>query len=95
MITEEQVKKIAELSYLNLSEDEIRQNSEELSRIIDFFKILKKVDTDGVEPLLCTAGFEDIMREDKAKQSGIETDIVAIAPGSQREYIKTKSFSNL
>jgi len=94
MITKEQVKKIAELSHLNLSEDEIKQNSEELSRIIGFIEILKQLDMDGVEPLLTTAGFEDVMREDRMKPSGIEADIVKIAPDSQKKYVKTKSFSN-
>ena len=95
MITKEQVKKIAELSHLDLNEKEIKQYSEELSRVIDFIEVLKKVNIDGVEPLLCTSELEDVMREDRARPSTISEDILVCAPESQKNYVKTKSFSNL
>ena len=94
MITSEQVKKISDLSHLNLSEEEIKKNSEELSQILDFIEVLKQVDTEGVEPLLCTSSLEDVMREDRVRPSSVSADIISCAPESQKNYIKTKSFSN-
>lgn len=95
MITREQVKKIAGLSYLNLTEEEIIKSSEELSKILDFIEILKKVDAEKVEPLLCTSELEDVMREDRARPSEIESDIINVAPESHKNYVKTKSFSSM
>lgn len=93
MIKHEQVKKIANLGHLELSEKEVDVYANELSKILDFFEVLKKVDTDGVQPLLCSTEISDVMRVDHQQTSGIEQDIISGAPERKKNYIKTRLFS--
>lgn len=93
MIKHEQVKKVAHLGHLELSEKEVSVYAKELSRVLDFFEILEKVDTDDVQPLLCSAEISDVMRVDNQQASGIEQDIISGAPERKKNYIKTRLFS--
>lgn len=50
-LSKDQVKKVAKLARLPLSDKEIDRYSEQLSKILEYVKQLEKVDTKGVEPL--------------------------------------------
>ena len=94
MISTKQVKKIAELSYLKLTEKESQKYAEELSKIIDFFELLKKIDTEDVEPLLSSCDLEDVMFEDRAKNSPSNKELIKRAPESKDNSLKTKPILN-
>lgn len=64
MITKEQVINIAKLARLQLKEDEIAKYQEDLSEILDYFDTLKKVDTNGIEPMIHSISQENIARDD-------------------------------
>jgi aspartyl-tRNA(Asn)/glutamyl-tRNA(Gln) amidotransferase subunit C len=50
MLSIEEVEKIAKLANLSLTDDEVKIFQVQLSTILDYVKILDKVDTTGVEP---------------------------------------------
>jgi aspartyl-tRNA(Asn)/glutamyl-tRNA(Gln) amidotransferase subunit C len=91
MINEKEVERIAELGYLKMSKEEIKKYTQELSRIMDFFKILQKIDTKNVEPLLGSSELEDVIREDNSRISSKNQKIVGGAPQKKDSYIKTKA----
>jgi len=98
MITREQVKHIAKLARIGLTEGEIRKFQKELSSILDYFDALKEVDVLKVEPTFHSAEhfFEkklEIMREDKNKAQSIETvkKLREATPNKEKGYIKVKS----
>ena len=66
-ITEKEVRYVAELANLRLSDEEIARFEKELSGILDHFDKLNEIDTAGVEPMaqvLFEAGETATVRED-------------------------------
>ncbi len=66
-ITEKEVRYVAELAHLKLTDAEIARFETELSGILDHFDKLNEIDTAGVEPMaqvLFEAGETATLRED-------------------------------
>lgn len=66
-INKEEIKHIAELARLNLSEEEQDNLGEQLEAILGYVKQLEEVNTEGVEITSQVSGLVDVWREDKAK----------------------------
>jgi aspartyl-tRNA(Asn)/glutamyl-tRNA(Gln) amidotransferase subunit C len=73
----EQIEHIARLSRLELSDDEKKLYSEQLSSVLDYVDQLSEVDTEGVEPTANITGLKNIWREDKVEESGITHDMIS------------------
>ena len=56
-IDENLIRKIAKLSKISVSEDDVKDLSEELSKILEWIEQLSQVDTNEVEPIF--SSFED------------------------------------
>jgi len=67
MITKEEVKHIAKLARLGLTEKEIGKYQKDLSLIFDYFKKLEKVDVSSVEATSHPLAIKNVMRRDEAK----------------------------
>ncbi len=66
-ITEKEVRYVAELANLKLTDEEIARFEKELSGILEHFDRLNEIDTTGVEPMaqvLFDAGETATLRED-------------------------------
>ena len=68
-LTGDQVKKVAKLANLPLSQEEEEKYSEQLSKILEYVKQLNSVNTDGVEPTFNVSGLNSVMRNDKSEKS--------------------------
>ncbi len=68
MITTEEVKHIAKLARLGLTEKEVEKYQKDLSAILGYVEKLKEVDIEGVEPTSHSVLLENVMREDKASK---------------------------
>lgn len=64
MINKEVLEKAAKLSSLVLSEQEKEKTIKEMSKILEHFNELQKVDTEGVEPLHTPVDMENLWRVD-------------------------------
>lgn len=64
-LTKDQVKHVAKLARLGLSEAEIEKFRTQLSGILDYVEQLNEVKTDGVEPTAQVTGLLNVMREDE------------------------------
>ena len=98
MISKEEVKHIAKLARIGLTETEIRKFQKELSSILDYFDALKEVDVLKVEPIFHPAEhfFEkklEIMREDKAEHQSpeIANKLVEAVPEKKGRHVKVKA----
>jgi len=95
MISKEEVRHIAKLARIELSEKEIKKFQKELSTILDYFNILNKVDVpedvSEKEPVFYTAG--KYFREDKAEpeMEKVAEKLVEAAPKKKKRYIKVKA----
>ena len=64
-ITKELVERLAKAARLNLTPEETDRYAQQLSVILDAFKELDQVDTEGVEPSYHPIELEDALREDE------------------------------
>ncbi len=68
-VTKNDVKHIADLSNLVLTDEEIAKFTPQIDKIIDFVAKLSEVDTENVEPTSQTTGLTNILREDEVRSS--------------------------
>ena len=79
-IDAEQVKKVAKLARLDLTEDEIDQFTGQLGAILDYVAKMDELDTEHVEPLAHCLPVTNVFREDRPRQSLGTEAILANAP---------------
>ena len=89
MINKKEIKKIAALAKIDISEDEIGIYSEQISKILEYMSTLNEVDTSNVEEFSTQLlNDQQNMREDKPEESLKRDDIVKLAPDSDGVYFK-------
>ena len=69
MVTIEEVKKLAKLSHLKLSEQEAEKYQAELNAILGYVEQLQSADIEGLEPTYQVSGNKNVVREDVVDQS--------------------------
>ncbi len=67
-VTRDLVLELAKAARLNLSDEETAKYTQQLSVILDAFKELDEVSTDGVEPSYHPIEIADSLREDEVKK---------------------------
>ena len=87
-IDEAQVRRVAMLSRLELSDAEVTQFSGQLSAIVEYIEKLNELDTDNVEPLAHCLAVHNVLREDVPKPSLSNDSALANAPEREDEYFK-------
>ncbi len=87
-IDETQVRRVALLSRLELSDREVSQFSTQLSAIFEYFEKLNELDTENVEPLAHCLPVHNVFREDVPRPSLSNDDALANAPEREDEYFK-------
>lgn len=68
-LTKDDVKKIAHLARLGLTDEEIEKFAPQLTDILNYVEMLSEVDTTGVEPTSQVTGLANVTREDEVDQS--------------------------
>lgn len=93
MLSSEEVKNIAKLARIGLSDEDVLKYQKDLSAILDFFKELETVPTDGVLPMGNSTEKTDAYREDRAVPgSDIErVALMANVPMTKDGFVKVKS----
>jgi len=79
-LSREEVARIARLSRIAMTGDELERFSEQLSRIVDYFDKLKALDTEGVEPLSHALPVANVFRDDEPGESLPPEAALANAP---------------
>jgi aspartyl-tRNA(Asn)/glutamyl-tRNA(Gln) amidotransferase subunit C len=82
-LTAEQVRWVAHLARLELSEAELETMTPQLSAIVDYVQQLQQVNTEGVEPLAHALELHNAFRADEPAPS-LPVD-VALANAPQRQ----------
>lgn len=84
-LNKELVDYIANLSKIQLSDNDYVKMFSELSEIIDYMEILKTLDTENAEDLSHVFSITNIMRKDEIKDSLPREEILKNAPVSNGE----------
>lgn len=79
-ITKDQVRYVAHLSRLALTDEEVERFSEQLDEILGYVEKLNELDTSEVEPLLHALGASNVFREDRAGESIPRKEMLRNAP---------------
>jgi aspartyl-tRNA(Asn)/glutamyl-tRNA(Gln) amidotransferase subunit C len=87
-ITSEDVKHIARLSRLSLSDEEIDIFSGQLSSIIEYVEQLNSLDTGNIEPTSHVIPLNNIMRDDIPAASLPVEDALKNAPDSTEKFYR-------
>ena len=89
-LTREQVRHVAELAKLKLTETEIALFQEQLSAILDYAERLDDLDTDHIPPTAAVLPLQNVMRSDHVGASFPRDTMLANAPAVQDGFVKVK-----
>ena len=85
-VTNEDVRHIAKLARLAMSDNEIEAMVPELNSILGWVEQLGEVDTDGVDPLTAVIPNTLRLRNDKVTDGDCRDDVLANAPDAQHGF---------
>jgi len=90
-LSREDVLKLAVLSKLRLSDEEVENLRTELSEILNYVEQLDDVDTTGLEPTYQVTGLTNVTRPDEIRDYGYKVDeLLKNAPAIQDGQFKVK-----
>lgn len=90
-LSRDDVLKLAALSKLRLTDEEVEKLRSELSEILNYVEILNKVDTDSLSPTYQVTGLTNVMRPDEIQDYGYKSDdLIKNAPAVQDGQFKVK-----
>lgn len=80
---------LAELSRLNISEEEIEPLMKDLDSIVSYISQLNELDTDGVEPTCQCFDMQNVWREDEIQEMEAKReDLLALASDTEDNQVK-------
>lgn len=87
----EDVLKLARLSRLHLTDDEVVRFQKEIEAILGYVEQLQSVDLGDLEPTSQVTGLTNVMRPDVEKEYGATpSDLLKNAPATQDGQIRVK-----
>lgn len=90
-ITSDDVLKLAELSKLTLSPEQLKRFTSELNEIVGYVEKLQAVDVSGLEPTDQVTGLQNVMRPDEPVNYQASPDqLLGQAPAQLEHQIKVK-----
>ena len=87
-ITDEQVKRVAELARIALTPEQVERFSKELSTILTFVEELNQVDTKGVAETSHVTGLSNVVRADDPHAPVDRQTFLDGAPAHQQGQVK-------
>jgi len=89
-LSKDQVKKVAKLANLPISEEEEETYSKQLSAIIDYIEQLKSVKTEGVEPTYNVTGKFSVEAKDEIQESLSQEEALKNSSNIRQGFFVTK-----
>ena len=90
-LTEAEVRHIALLARIGMTDEDVDNMRHDLSNIMDQFDVLNQVDTEGVEPTGHSVDITSVMREDTARASLPKEDVLDNVPNREGDRIRVKA----
>ncbi|MBS7609444.1 Asp-tRNA(Asn)/Glu-tRNA(Gln) amidotransferase subunit GatC [Candidatus Bathyarchaeota archaeon] len=86
-IGKEEVKHLAWLARMKLSNKEIDAFSQQLSQILQYFRKIDEVDTEGIEPTYHVLDLTNVFRKDEPRTFPAE-EVLRNVPEKKGRYVK-------
>ncbi|MBF1042215.1 MAG: Asp-tRNA(Asn)/Glu-tRNA(Gln) amidotransferase subunit GatC [Candidatus Nanosynbacter sp.] len=88
-ITNDDVRHLAQLSSLQMSDAEVESLRADIEKIINYIKQLDELDTDGVEPTYQVTGLQSVWRDDEIIDSSVSRrQLLALAAEQSDNCVK-------
>lgn len=87
----EEVRDIAELAKLELSDEQVTMYTQQLSQILDYFQLLQEVDTSQVDPTASVIPLRSVMRADENPVALSPEEVIANAPSASGNQFKVSA----
>ena len=93
-ISNDEVKKVAQLARLELNESEINQHAEQLEKILEYIKQLEKINTENVPCTTRAIEVVNVLRKDEKKNYENSEEILDLAPSRENKFFKVPKIIN-
>ncbi|MCL5945568.1 MAG: Asp-tRNA(Asn)/Glu-tRNA(Gln) amidotransferase subunit GatC [Planctomycetes bacterium] len=80
-LNEAQVRHVAQLARLKLSDTDVPRLSRQISSILDYVAQLQEANVEGLEPMAHPLPLHSVLREDEVRPSLTVQQVLANAPG--------------
>lgn len=90
MISEKEVEHIAHLARIDLTANEKKMFTDQLSQILQYMEQLNELDTTNVEPMAYPSTSECPKRNDVVKPNKDTQSILNLSPEKEYKYFKVK-----
>lgn len=90
-LSTDEVRHVAELAKLKLTDDEVALYAEQLSQILDYAEKLQEIDTSSIPPTPYVLSLENVMREDVAETGLTNEEALANAPDSDEGFFRVRA----
>lgn len=90
-LSHEQVRSIAELAKLDLTDDEVAMYAGQLSDILGYFQHLEGVDTSHIEATASVLPLTNVLRDDVVGKPLSSDDVIANASDSQANQFRVSA----
>jgi aspartyl-tRNA(Asn)/glutamyl-tRNA(Gln) amidotransferase subunit C len=87
-LSADEVRKVAELARLELSDADVEIMARQLSAIVDYINQLQTLNTDSVEPLAHALDLHDVFRDDVPAPSLDADQALANAPARKDDFYR-------
>lgn len=79
-IEHETIEHIAKLARLKITNDEAKEYGDQLSKVLNHFQQISKIDTTGIEPLVTPSPISFYARNDEVQHETTTDEILSNAP---------------
>ena len=90
-ITDDEVRHIARLARIALTDEETERLRGELSSILGHCQALSAIDTSGVAPTAQSLSLVNVERSDEPRASEPVSDVLANSPAREGDYIRVRA----
>ena len=87
-ITPNDVKKVAKLARLEITENQLEIYSDQLEKILNYVSDLEKIDTNNIPPTTRAVEVVNITREDTIQETNIREQILELAPQREGDFFR-------
>lgn len=91
LLSAEDVRAIADLARLELSEEDLVVYQQQLSDILGYFQKLQELDTAHIDPMASVLPLTNVLRADEAGPALPLDEVVANAPDSDGEQFRVRA----
>jgi aspartyl-tRNA(Asn)/glutamyl-tRNA(Gln) amidotransferase subunit C len=90
-LSEAEVRHLARLARVSVSDEEVARLQAQLSTILEHFELLNAIDTEGVPPTAQSFDLSNVEREDASRPSPPREELLANAPKTDGPYVRVRA----